>query len=127
MGGARERLSRAWRRLKPLAPVAVIAGLLGLLPFTTCLVKLLFHVPCPGCGMTRASLALLRGDLRASLAWHPVAAPAAVGLAVATALALTLPEGDPRWERFVRGSTATLGLALFVAWALRFAGVLPMV
>jgi hypothetical protein len=37
-----------------------------------CLSATVFHVPCPGCGMTRAMLALLQGDGAAALAFHPL-------------------------------------------------------
>ncbi len=30
----------------------------------------LFHIPCPGCGMTRACKALLRLDIRAAFQYH---------------------------------------------------------
>lgn len=123
----RARIDLALKRLKPVVPVAVIAGLLGLVPYTTCLVKLLFSVPCPGCGMTRATLRLLRGDVLGSLAYHPVALPGAIGLVVASALALALPDGHPAWDRFVRVSLSTLGVALAIAWVLRFVHVLPWV
>lgn len=43
--------------------------MLGLLP---CPVALLTRHPCPGCGMTRATMALLRGDLHAALHFHPL-------------------------------------------------------
>src|SRR5690606_14827389 len=51
------------------APVCPSAGWLG--------------VPCPGCGLTRASLLLVSGDVAAALRLHPlvlVAAPAALWL-----------------------------------------------
>lgn len=123
----RTRFKLAYDRLKPVIPVAVIAGLLGLLPFTTCLVKLLFHVPCPGCGMTRATLRLFHGDVLGSLAYHPVALPGALGLSAATILAFTLPEAHPAWDRFVRVSLTAFGVCLMIAWVLRFVRVLPWV
>ena len=40
--------------------------------FTTiCPMQLLFGLPCPGCGLTRAAFLLLRGDLPAAFAMHP--------------------------------------------------------
>ena len=121
------RLALACARLRALLPIAVIAGLLGLLPFTTCLVKIVFGVACPGCGMTRAALRLLHGDLMGSLRFHPVALPAAVGLALAVVLALALPAEHPAWERFVRLAVGLLAVGLAVAWALRVVGLLAAV
>ncbi len=77
--------------------------------------------------MTRATLRLLRGDLAGSLRYHPVALPAALGLVLVVALALALPEGDPRWTRATRASLTALALALAAVWALRLAGALPAV
>lgn len=37
-----------------------------------CIFYRLFHLYCPGCGGTRAALALLGGDLLASVRYHPV-------------------------------------------------------
>lgn len=37
-----------------------------------CLFRTVFHVPCPGCGMTRAVLCLLRLDFGAALGYHPM-------------------------------------------------------
>lgn len=48
--------------------------LLALLFFTMwhCPVRLLFGVPCPGCGTTRACISLLKLDVRAAFASQPV-------------------------------------------------------
>lgn len=36
-----------------------------------CPFKTLFHIPCPGCGMTRAMLSLLSGNVLQSVLFHP--------------------------------------------------------
>ncbi len=41
----------------------------------TCPVKHYLRVDCPGCGMQRSLVALLRGNLRESLLFHPVTIP----------------------------------------------------
>ena len=51
-----------------------------------CLVRLLFHLPCPGCGMTRALHALAHGDLANAIVFHPLAPVLAVEAAVVWAL-----------------------------------------
>lgn len=121
------RLALARERLAPVAPIAVISALLALIPYPTCLLKLATGVPCPACGMTRATLRLLRGDLVGSLAMHPAALPSAAGLAVAVALAFALPAGHPGWGRFTRGAITALAAALMVVWAARMAHWLPWV
>lgn len=37
-----------------------------------CLFQAVLKIPCPGCGMTRALLAVLRLDLAAAFAFHPM-------------------------------------------------------
>jgi hypothetical protein len=60
------------RRWIPLAAAAaiVLTGVIG--GDTLCFFKLVYGVPCPGCGMTRALSALLGGDFAAALAFHPL-------------------------------------------------------
>lgn len=38
----------------------------------TCPIKFLTGISCPGCGMTRAILAFLRGDLKQAFYYHPL-------------------------------------------------------
>jgi len=45
-----------------------VLGLLGI----TCPIKFLTGISCPGCGMTRAWLSLLRLDLAGAVAYHPL-------------------------------------------------------
>ena len=37
-----------------------------------CTYKKLLGIPCPGCGMTRAWLCLLKGDIVNAFRWHPL-------------------------------------------------------
>lgn len=37
-----------------------------------CLFQWLFHIPCMGCGMTRAYLCLLQGDVGGAFGYHPM-------------------------------------------------------
>lgn len=43
--------------------------------FLTCFFKNTFHIECPGCGMQRAFVALLRGNLTESFHQHPALIP----------------------------------------------------
>jgi hypothetical protein len=45
-----------------------------------CSFKNLTHVPCPGCGMGRATLLLFKGDLLASLRYHLLCIPFTVAI-----------------------------------------------
>jgi hypothetical protein len=114
-------------RLGPIAPPALICALLALVPFSTCIVKITTGRPCPACGMTRASLRLLRGDVHGSVSLHPLALPSAVALGVALALAVALPPEHPLWGRYVRASLTVAGVAFVAVWVLRMGGLLPMV
>lgn len=63
---------RGWARdLAALLAIAVCYGLLQLVGIT-CPIRFFTGLSCPGCGMTRAWLAVLRLDLAAAFAWHPL-------------------------------------------------------
>ncbi len=76
----------------------ILSGALGLhivlsilrLPLWECPFFRLFNIPCPGCGLTRACMLLLRGDLYASLKFHAFA-PIFIVLVLLTILCAFLP------------------------------------
>lgn len=86
-----------------------------------CLSVIVTGFPCPGCGMTRAVLYLLRGQLKRSWALNPAA-----GLWVAWALCFA-------FERYIRGRKSKMliralyGIALFmiVAYLIRMGMYFP--
>lgn len=96
----------------PLCPVAAVA-----------------HVPCPGCGLTRAALALIHGDLREAVRLHPLA-PVVVPLVagfVAYACVVYLRHG--RWPGASGHAArwiAIVGIAMWTllvgVWLARFHG-----
>jgi hypothetical protein len=120
--------------------VALLALLLGTFAvavhndFPLCPMAGSFGIPCPGCGLTRATLALFHGDIRGALRLHPLVwllGPLFVGF-VGTAT-LDLVRGSSRPPRRTRidwtsrgmgvAATALLVLTLGV-WLARFAGYL---
>jgi len=108
--------------------VAVVAP--AVLGWQRCALAALFHVPCPGCGMTRAITLLAAGRVGASLRMNALAAPAflaAFALAVAT-IASARRLGTPLAVHTTRpGRAAIAGAAVVYAaavalWGLRWLG-----
>jgi len=89
-------------------------------PFFTAL-----GIPCPGCGLSRASAALLHGDVEHSFRMHAFASPVLLG-ALLVCVTAVLPS-SPRTkalaaiERVERrtGASALLLIALLVYWIAR--------
>ena len=93
-----------------------------------CLSRRLFHLPCPGCGMTRALAHLAKGEWSAAVRDHPLAPALALegllgwaiwGIALAAARPLRLPL---RLETLLLANAAAL-LALWLGRAAT--GTLP--
>jgi hypothetical protein len=104
--------------------------LLGQFDYSLCPLANLTGHPCPGCGMTRAAVALLTLDWRSAVRFHPLA-PIVVPLALALL--------GPAVFRFVRGAEAErprtsapsrfaapafvlVAVALIAVWVARFFG-----
>jgi hypothetical protein len=118
------------RRALVAAGLVALAFALALLDTPLCPTAFFFGVPCPGCGLTRATLALLHGDFAAALRFHPLApllAPLFAG-ALAKVLIDYVRGGQPRpapgwWTSRTTTLFASGLLALILGvWVARFAG-----
>jgi hypothetical protein len=121
-------------RLLLLAPVAGGFALAVHLDFPLCPLASTLGIPCPGCGLTRATLALMHGDVNAALHFHPLVwllSPLFIGFVGAAVLELVrapAPPGSSRRSRFRWNGRAVtvVGTALLIAtfgvWLARFAG-----
>lgn len=105
-----------------VAQVAAVASGVGGWP---CPFKSALGIPCPGCGLTRASIALLRGEFAAAFGAHAFAPVLLVGLA-AIAVAGLLPAARreafagvvARFERRTKAAYV-LAAALLLYWSVR--------
>jgi hypothetical protein len=100
-------------------------GVVLLAPVPICPTRNWLHVPCPGCGATRAVLLALRGDFAGSFHLHPLAMVVAAMMIPTGAIALRgmvrdgVPSALPRPLRY---AWYVVVAALFVVWLARFAG-----
>lgn len=102
----------------PLCPAAALLGL-----------------PCPGCGLTRATLALLRGDAQTAFSFHPlvfVAVPGLISIGVASGARVLgwrggMPALSTRWIALCAALLVGLFFAVWVArWFGAFGGPVPV-
>ena len=93
------------------------------------MVKNTTGVPCPGCGLTRATMAMLNGDWPSVWIYHPLApvvSPAVAGfLGLATLRALRGHPHPLALSKFFPTSVwAILGVVMVGLWGARLAGYL---
>ena len=97
---------------------------------TICPFALITGTACPGCGLTRATLALGRGDMGAAMAFHPLVLVVLAWLVGAWAVAVAKRSGyriNLNQKLIDRLLWATAAL-LLVTWVIRLtAGTLPPV
>jgi hypothetical protein len=95
---------------------------------TLCPTAGLFGIPCPGCGLGRATLAALTGHFAEAMSYHPlffVVSP--IYLLLLGSLGWQFVSGSaPRWprlpERLLLLGTVGLGVALAAVWVVRLLG-----
>lgn len=93
-----------------IAAATVAAGMPALCPFRVCT----GHA-CPGCGLSRSLLSLVKGDLGLSLRYHPLLIPILIQAAIIT---LVRRRGtSPAW---VNTSLSVTLVLLVVAWVVRW-------
>ena len=100
----------AWKCLR-LTPVALL--LAGIYAHIGCPIRYVTGIPCPGCGITRAVLALLRLDFTEAFHFHPL-----VFLLPVLALLWLLPKKlsvSARLRKGVFVGAAVLFLAVYLA------------
>jgi len=99
------------------------SGLQGL----PCLFRTAFHLPCPGCGMTRSVTCIWQGDLNGSVRYHflgPLVFAGLVVVVVWCTVYVVMPSGRPGLERMAsvlrgrRVAWAALA-ALLIGWVVR--------
>lgn len=124
-----DRATLVRRSLRIGAIVAVAGGLL-LSGIPLCPVALLTGQPCPGCGLTRATFACLRGDLATAIRTHPLvffATPLVAYIAVSGAWSF-LKIGRIRYSkplsRWFVAPLMAMFFATFGLWLGRFFGLL---
>ncbi len=61
-----------WGSILGAAALIAAAWLRSGFPTPLCPLHALTRIPCPTCGMTRATTTILHGDIAASLAWNPL-------------------------------------------------------
>lgn len=121
-------VARAALGLGALVCAASLAAALPLCPLAN-----LTGWPCPSCGLTRATLALLQGDVAGALALHPLAPLVLLLLSVFASGAWLgyvrtgqpVPPWSgtrPRLERLLDAAALLTCAALIVVWLARFAG-----
>ncbi len=97
--------------------------------FPLCPTAGLFGIPCPGCGLTRATIAAASGEFAAALQLHPlVFVVAPVYIAVLGTLGMSYVRGggdrplSPRVNLAVSVLAISLFVLLFALWVARFLG-----
>jgi len=118
-----------WRRAANLGLIAVAFVLAFVLRIPLCPFAIITRHPCPGCGLTRAGVALLQGHLDEALHLHPLVIPIVpiVGLVVLQGSYNYIRYG--RWytfafvqNRIVTVGAIVLGVVLMGVWLARFFG-----
>jgi hypothetical protein len=128
LGGFDADAPRAARWLPPLALFAAAIALIAIrsLP-ALCPLRLVCHLPCPTCGLTRATRLALAGNLAAATRLHPLwplvlAWTLGVGCLQFTHHVRTGAFAPLATHRFLWRTGKVLLVALVVVWVARFLG-----
>jgi uncharacterized protein DUF2752 len=128
-GASRGSLASMGARAARLLAIGAAVPALFALGVPACPVAFFARIPCPGCGMTRATLRLLHGDWHGALAFHPlvfVALPLALAFGATNAVVYVV-RGRWGYVDGLRGRALTWALGALVAlmvgvWVARFFG-----
>lgn len=114
-----------------LALAALVAASMGGVPI--CPSVLLLRAPCPGCGLTRAAIALASGDLAGAMRMNPLAplvCPVAAAVAAYNAYSYVATGRTRLASPWTTRLCLPLALALVAVWIARtfgaFGGPVPV-
>jgi hypothetical protein len=120
----RRAIKALWHAALPL----LVLGVIAVVDFPVCPTRISFGVPCPGCGLTRATVAMMHLDVAGVLRFHPLA-PILSPLVlwsfckpVLVQLGWIKPEWLKKIPRVPQAFWVAIGLALLVLWIGRLAG-----
>ena len=95
--------------------IVCVIILIFLLLFFKCPMKLFFDIPCPGCGMTRAIISLLKFDFKASFTYNPLA----IFVILALVYYIFIRKFAKIPSKFEKLYLVLLAVSLVVLWILR--------
>jgi hypothetical protein len=107
---------------KALLALAALGFVAARLRLPICPFSFFFGLPCPGCGLSRATFALLRGDVHAAFAAHPLVFVALPGVVALLLHATSCEPVSQLRERAAVIFSAVLLVLLVAVWIARFAG-----
>ena len=88
-----------------------------------CPIKVLTHIPCPGCGISRSLVCCAHGELLRAFWLHPLG-PVFFTILVGAVALRFFPKLQPS-SRIINGSAGVLTVLLIVLWVIRLLGWLP--
>jgi len=117
------------RRLGVMFAFGAACAAVVLLSIPVCPTAIILHIPCPGCGLSRASMALLRGDFARAFSIHPavfIVVPV-LGLYMLGQVATFV---NPEWTRLAKllrnkwleRSIIAMMIVVIALWIARFFG-----
>ena len=118
-----------WKAALGAVAALLLWGAMSFLTGTLCVFQAFFGIPCPGCGSTRAAVALLRRHFREAFALHPLI-PLSLLILPYAALRETLCRRKPiaRFEKAAAVCAVALYVIVYAArMALMFPRAYPMV
>lgn len=117
-------IAGAIRQNRALLVIGAMAAGAALAQVSLCPFATLTGLPCPGCGLLRATLAMLRGHFSESFHIHPLALIVVPTVAFA---AFRVRDASPMTrpaEIVLSTVIGALGVAMLIVWVARFSGAL---